>query len=97
MLECGVSFQHLGVAGESHVPPASIYCRFRSFCVHCFASLRAATDTFIESPDGKRLVRLESPEIDKPYKAVSSRIDRQEPLCMCGKEILARTSTTLRS
>lgn len=35
------------------------------------SSALAATDTFIESAAGKRLVRLESPELDQPYHAVT--------------------------
>jgi hypothetical protein len=50
--------------------------------------LRAATDTFIESADGKRLVRLESPELDKPYKAVSIEASGKTVVYVHDNEIL---------
>ena len=51
--------------------------------------LKAASDTFIESADGKRLVRLESPELDKPYHAVSVEATGKTVVYVHGKEILA--------
>jgi hypothetical protein len=52
------------------------------------SSLKAATDTFVESADGKRLVRLESPELDKPFHAVSMADNDKTLVIVHGKEIL---------
>lgn len=51
-------------------------------------SVHAATDTFIESAAGKRLVRLESPEIDKPFHAVSVESTGKTVVYVHGKEVL---------
>jgi hypothetical protein len=58
------------------------------FVLSLGGSLKAATDTFIESADGKRLVRLQSPEINTPYHEVSLA-DSDKPLVYVhGKEVL---------